>query len=121
MIDFREEIAKIIDGTPGGLGGILLGSDGIAVDSYQVDGSDLILDEVGAELSALQQQARVMNSSSGLGNLQHFWIVTDQLKLLSYPITEEYFIALIFSTSAYIGQTLFNVRMTEDGLRTELE
>ena len=121
MIDFSEEIAKIIDGTPGGLGGILLGSDGIAVDSYQIEGSDLILDEVGAELSALQQQARVMNSSSGLGNLQHFWIVTDQFKLLSYPVTDEYFVALIFTPSAYVGQGLLNMRMTEDGLRTELE
>ena len=39
MIDFGEEIAKIVDATPGGLGGILLGSDGIAVDSYQKEGS----------------------------------------------------------------------------------
>ena len=62
-----------------------------------------------------------MNSSSGLGNLEHFWIVTDQMKLLSYPITDEYFLALIFDTSAFIGQSLFKMRLTEDGLRAELE
>lgn len=119
-MDFSKEIKKIIDKVPGSIGGMLLGNDGIILDFYLIEGVEADPAELGAELSALLQNIVMVSNTMALGDIEHFWIVTKYFKIMVSPITSDYFIALLFDKSAYIGQGQFALQLHRDALESDL-
>ena len=53
---FREVLQNAVDSTEGGVGGLLMGFDGIAVDQYVRDGSAFDVQTIGMEYSVILKQ-----------------------------------------------------------------
>jgi predicted regulator of Ras-like GTPase activity (Roadblock/LC7/MglB family) len=120
---FREQIQKLIDRLDGGIAGILMGFDGIAVDSYAKPGFESALGEVqtlAMEVSHLVSQARRAVISLDAGVLQEVTVRTDTITLCVQVLTEGYFLACAMLPNANVGQARYLIRVTAPQIRADL-
>ena len=120
---FREHIQKVIDRLDGGIAGVLMGFDGITVDSYAREGYGGALPDVqtlAMEFAHLVSQARRTVQSLDAGALVEVTIRTESVTLVIAVITEEYFLACAMMPEAHVGKARYLVKVTAPQLRAEL-
>jgi predicted regulator of Ras-like GTPase activity (Roadblock/LC7/MglB family) len=118
---FRERIQKMVDrldGT-GGAAGLLMGLDGISVDSYAQPGSadvQTISMELAHVIGALRRSAH----GAHLGGLRELEVRTDKLALLIRLVTDEYFLAFGVAPDGNLGKARYLLRLLAPQIRAEL-
>jgi predicted regulator of Ras-like GTPase activity (Roadblock/LC7/MglB family) len=120
---FRENIQKLIDKLEGGIAGVLMGFDGIPLDSYAKAGFGDSLPDIqtlAAEFAHLVSQARRTVQSLDAGALAEVAIRTDTVTLVISVITPEYFLACAMLPTAIIGKARYLVKVVAPKLRAEL-
>jgi predicted regulator of Ras-like GTPase activity (Roadblock/LC7/MglB family) len=120
---FRENIQKVIDKLEGGIAGVLMGFDGIPLDSYAKAGFGDSLPDIqtlAAEFAHLVSQARRTVQSLDAGALAEVAIRTDTVTLVISVITPEYFLACAMLPTAIIGKARYLVKVAAPKLRAEL-
>lgn len=120
---FREHIQKMIERLDGGIAGVLMGFDGISVDSYARAGYGDSLPDVqtlAMEFAHLVSQARRTVQSLDAGALQEVTIRTDAITLVVHVLTKEYFLACALLPAANIGKARFLLRVTAPHLQADL-
>jgi predicted regulator of Ras-like GTPase activity (Roadblock/LC7/MglB family) len=120
---FRENIQKLIDRLEGGIAGVLMGFDGMAVDSYAKSGFGDSLPDIqtlSAEFAHLVSQARRTVQSVDAGALAEVTIRTDTVTLVITVLTQEYFLACAMLPAAPVGKARYLVKVAAPKLRQEL-
>jgi len=120
---FKVLLKKLVDGTDGGVAGLLMGYDGINVDTYTVgDAPDGVPDinTIGMEFSFLLTQVRKAAESLELGGVQEVTIRTDRLTILMRSCTPDYFVALAIRAEGNFGKGRFLLRVVTPKLQAEL-
>lgn len=120
---FQALLKKLVDSTDGGVAGLLMGYDGINVDTYTVgDPPDGVPDinTIGMEFSFLLTQVRKAAESLELGGVQEVTIRTDRLTILMRSCTPEYFVALAIRAEGNFGKGRFLLRVVTPKLQAEL-
>jgi predicted regulator of Ras-like GTPase activity (Roadblock/LC7/MglB family) len=120
---FREHIQKLLDRLDGGIAGVLMGFDGIIVDSCAKNGYSGALPEVqtlAMEFSHLLSQARRTVQALDAGGLQEITIRTDSITLVVQVLTPEYFLACAMLPTAHLGKARYLVKVAAPHLQAEL-
>jgi predicted regulator of Ras-like GTPase activity (Roadblock/LC7/MglB family) len=119
---FRDALKSMVEGTEGGLAGLLMGFDGIAVDSYTAEGeSEFDISTVGMEFSVILSQIRKAAEILGAGVSQEIAIKAEKLTTIIYAINGEYFLALALRPDGNYGKGRYLLRVTAPTLRRDLE
>src|SRR5262249_25088006 len=93
---FRESIKQLVEKLDGGVAAVLIGFDGITVDSSARSGYDGALPDiqtVAMEFADLIAQARRTLVSLDAGALEEFSLRAEALTLVVRVLTQEYFLA----------------------------
>jgi len=97
---FRDTIKKLVDRLEGGVGGVLMGFDGITVDSYAREGVEGLPDiqTIGLEFAHLLAQVRRTADSLNIGLTRELAFRTDKLTVLVHILKKDknYFVACAF-------------------------
>jgi predicted regulator of Ras-like GTPase activity (Roadblock/LC7/MglB family) len=97
---FRDTIKKLVDRLEGGVGAVLMGFDGITVDSYAREGVEGIADiqTIGLEFAHLLGQVRRTAESLNIGLIRELAFRTDKLTVLVQILNKDkdYFVACAF-------------------------
>ena len=97
---FRDTIKKLVDRLEGGVGGVLMGFDGITVDSYAREGLEGVADiqTIGLEFAHLLGQVRRTAQSLNIGLIRELAFRTDKLTVLVQILNKDkdYFVACAF-------------------------
>jgi predicted regulator of Ras-like GTPase activity (Roadblock/LC7/MglB family) len=117
---FTEHLKKIVDNVDGGIGAVIMGLDGIAVDTYLRDGAKSDINTIGMEFSFILTQANKAAEILKVGNLQEVAIKAEQLILVVRMVTDEYFVAAILGPDANFGKARFLMRVATPRLLAEL-
>ena len=120
---FRENLMKIVDNVEGGLAGLLMGFDGIAVESYiPVPKTDVAIDinTVGMEFSFILTQVRKAAEILEVGDVQEITIKTGTLNVVMRVLNHEYFIALALGPGGNFGKGRYLLRVVAPQIATEL-
>ena len=128
---FRDTIKKLVDRLEGGVGGVLMGFDGITVDSYGRDGTGALADiqAIGIEFAHLIAQARRTAQALNIGLLRELTFRTDRLTVLVQILNKDYFVACAFLSSARpastapgekMGRARYLMRITAPRIEAEL-
>ena len=120
---FREQIKKLVDRLEGGVAGVLMGFDGISIDTYvRTDLGSRIPDvpTLSMELAHLISQTRRTLQSIDAGTLEEFTLRTDKLTLAVRLVTPEYFLACAILPAANLGKARYLMRVTAPALRADL-
>lgn len=104
---FHEILQNIVENTRGGVGAILLGYDGIAIDQYlkPVEGVDpqLVAVEYANILKDIKKTAEILES----GNMEEVAIKTDRYYVLIRVVNDEYFIAMTLELDGNFGKARY--------------
>jgi hypothetical protein len=120
-MSFRESLERIVLGTEGSVAGVVMALDGIAVDSYTREGSDVDIGIYGAEIAALLRGLRgaeSLNLSSG--RVEELDFFADRFHSVVRFLSDEYFIAVAVKPGGNVGKGRYLLRVALPELVGEL-
>jgi len=116
---FKEAIRDVVEGTDGGIAGILMDFEGIAVDSY-VKNSSFDINAVGAEYSVILKSIQRATESLEAGGPREIAIQSEKVTTIIRIINDEYFLALAVSPDGNFGKGRFLMRTAAPKLLEQL-
>lgn len=120
---FRQHLQKMVDRLDGGVAGVLMDFDGIAVESYVRDGHSgqkPDLTTIAMEVTHLIQQLRRSIQGMDLGTLRELTLRTEKLTVIFHPLTDKYFLACALQPSGNVGKARYLARLVAPHLQAEL-
>lgn len=101
---FSKILQRIVEETAGGIGAVLMGYDGIAIDQFfsadEVVDLNMVVVEYSNVLKEIRKTAEILN----LGEMEEISIRTDRFIIVIRMLNPEYFVALIISRDGNFGK-----------------
>jgi predicted regulator of Ras-like GTPase activity (Roadblock/LC7/MglB family) len=117
---FRENLQKIVENVDGGVAGLLMGFDGIAVESYVREGGDVDIQAVGMEFSFILTQVRKAAEILEVGGVHEIAIKAEKLTIIIRVLSNEYFVALAMKPEGNFGKGRYLLRVVAPRMVAEL-
>jgi predicted regulator of Ras-like GTPase activity (Roadblock/LC7/MglB family) len=118
---FREHLVQIVDTVPGVLAGVIMGFDGIAIDTYEKSPGQLDVAALLIEYSAAADVARRAAESLGTpGTITEFSVAGDKLSAVMRPVTPEVFLGVVLGPDALTGKARYLMRVAAPRIALEL-
>jgi predicted regulator of Ras-like GTPase activity (Roadblock/LC7/MglB family) len=118
---FRETLREIVDQTDGGVAGIIMDSEGIAVESYALANAPFDITTVGVEFGVVLESIKRAIESLEAGLAREVAIGTDSMIAIIRPLGESYFLALAMRPDGNFGKGRYLMRSAAPRLLAELE
>jgi len=122
---FKEALRQIVEQTEGAIAGLLMGFDGIAVDSYtrdtEVPDSAKDINEIGMEFSVILGSIKRAAEALEAGGAKEVAIQAEHLTTLIRVINDEYFVALTMRPDGNPGKGRFVLRTAAPRIMQELQ
>lgn len=118
---FRDSLQHMLDRLDGGVAGILMGFDGISVESYTKErekGVDIQI--LGMELAHAIAQIRKAVGRLEVGALKEMTLKAEGLSVLVYLLNQEYFIACAVRPNANLGRARYLLQMLAPKILADL-
>ncbi len=117
---FKQTLKGVVDGTDGGLAGLLMDFEGIPLETYKRAESDLDIEAVGVEISvivkAIQRAAEMLEA----GATREVSFRSDRFVTVIRVLDETYFVALTLAPSGNLGKARYLLRVAAPNLAREL-
>lgn len=101
---FSEILQRIVEETGGGIGAVLMGYDGIAIDQYFSPDQEVDLQMIVVEYSNVLKEIRKTAEILNLGDMEEISIRTDRFIIVIRVLNDEYFTALIINRDGNFGK-----------------
>lgn len=118
---FKEALEKIVEGTQGGLAGLLMDFEGIPLETYSRSESEFDIEIVGAEVSVIVKAIQRASEMLEAGEAREVAFKTDRMVTLIRIINDTYFLALALKPGGNFGKGRYLLRVAAPELKAELE
>jgi predicted regulator of Ras-like GTPase activity (Roadblock/LC7/MglB family) len=108
---FKTILREVVENTDGALASILMGFDGITVDSYSGSTSKVDMETVGSEYSQVLTQIKAAAQMLEMGTANEVAVQADNMVTLMRMLNDEYFVALALEPSGNVGKGRFLLRL----------
>ena len=109
-MSFAEHIKSVVDGVAGAEAGMVIGFDGLPVETYSIEGSELDLESVGAEISARVRDMFALSEELGLGQVEEFVLRCSKATILVRLLNDEYCLLIALRSTRDFGRGRFLMR-----------
>lgn len=117
---FKEMLRDLVEKTDGGIAGLLMDHEGIALESYSSDGAPFDINTIGIEFGVVLGAIKRASESLDAGNAREVAIATDKFITLIRTLGDQYFLALALHPEGNFGKARFLVRTAMPKLLQEL-
>jgi predicted regulator of Ras-like GTPase activity (Roadblock/LC7/MglB family) len=117
---FRDSLRRMVEQTQGGVAGLLMGFDGITVESFTQDQNKLDIQTVGMEFSYILTQVRKAVETLDAGTVEEVNFKTDRMTILIRVLNKDYFVALAIRPDGSTGKGRYMLRVTAPKIQAEL-
>jgi predicted regulator of Ras-like GTPase activity (Roadblock/LC7/MglB family) len=117
---FKEVLRDVVERTEGGIAGLLMGFDGIAVENYVKSGASVDVESVGMEYSVILTQIIKAAKMLEAGDAREVSIQAENLTTVIRLLSPEYFVALTLSPQGNFGKARFLLRTLTPKLLEDL-
>ncbi len=117
---FKEILQDLVDRTDGGVAGLLMASDGIAVDQYSKGDGPFDIEAVGMEYSVVLKGVQRAGEMLDTGETNEVSVQTERLTTVVRMLTEEYFVALTVAPGGNVGKARYLLRTSAPKLLENL-
>lgn len=107
---FKEILQDLVERTEGGVAGLLMASDGIAVDQYASADGPFDIESVGMEYSVVLKGVQRASEMLDAGETKEISVQTDRLTTVVRMLTDEYFVALAVEPGGNVGKARYLLR-----------
>lgn len=121
MISFRETLVEIVNKVEGGLGAVIMGYDGIAIEEYIADHRTCDVQLLAVEYATLLKEVKRTVSVLKTGEMEEMTIATAVARVIVRIINDEFFILLVTERDGNYGKGRFLLRRAVPSLRDELQ
>jgi predicted regulator of Ras-like GTPase activity (Roadblock/LC7/MglB family) len=108
---FKNILRDVVENTDGALASILMGFDGITVDSYSGGKASVDMETVGSEYSQVLNQVKQAASMLDMGTAKEVAVQAENMVTVMRLLNDEYFVALALKPSGNIGKGRFLLRL----------
>jgi predicted regulator of Ras-like GTPase activity (Roadblock/LC7/MglB family) len=121
-VSFLPVLQDVVRSVDGALACSVMGFDGIAVESHQVDGApDLDLQSTLVEYAAVLAQARNAAQLLKTGPVSEVSINSDHVLTIMRLVTQDYFLVLALGAGGNYGKGRYALRIAAPRIRAELD
>lgn len=117
---FKETLQTVVDGTEGGLAGLLMDFEGLPLESYAKEDSLFDIEAVGAEVSVVVKAIQRASEMLEAGDTREVAFKSAKMVTLIRVINENYFIALTMVPEGNYGKGRYLMRLAAPKLLEEL-
>ena len=117
---FGETLKKVVDNVDGGIAAVIMGLDGIPVDTYVRQNDRVDVTTVGMEFSFILTQIRKAGDSLQVGGLEELAVKAQRLLLVCRMISPQYFVAIALAPEGNFGKARYLVRLATPTLVSQL-
>ncbi len=117
---FKEALRDLVEGTEGGLAGLLMDSSGIALETYAKDDSPFDINTIGIEFSVVIGSIKRAAEMLEAGSTSEIAVGTDRLITLIRTLGDTYFLALAMKPEGNLGKGRYLMRTAAPKLIAEL-
>ena len=124
-MSFRQVLRTIVEECGGGLGAVLMGSDGIPIDEYVTDRvpEGPLAEDIGSagiEFSRILDEIRKAADALGGGAVSETVVSLARMNLVFRPVDGETFLALVMAPDGNLGKARYLIRRHLLAIRQEL-
>jgi|JI10StandDraft_1071094.scaffolds.fasta_scaffold685828_1 predicted regulator of Ras-like GTPase activity (Roadblock/LC7/MglB family) len=119
---FKEILKDAVHRTEGGMAALVMGFDGIAVDSYVREDNTLgvEVETVGMEYSVILKEIRKAAQLLDSGTAREVSIQAEKLITVIHMISDEYFVAMAIAPDGNHGKARWLLKMNASKFAAEL-
>ncbi len=117
---FAETLKKVVDNVDGGIAALVMGLDGIPVDTYVRQKDRVDVTTVGMEFSFILTQVKKAGDSLQVGGLEELVVKAQQLVLICRMISPQYFIGIALAPEGNFGKARYLARLATPALVAQL-
>ena len=117
---FAETLKKVVDNVEGGIAAVVMGLDGISVDTYIKLADRVDVNTVAMEFSFILSQVRKAGDSLAVGNLEELSVKAQRLLLVCRMISPQYFIGIVMAPEGNFGKARYLARLVQPALVAQL-
>lgn len=108
---FKEILQDIVERTDGGIAGLLMASDGIAIDQYAAGDGPFDIESVGMEYSVVLKGVQRAAEMLDTGTTDEISVKTERLTTVVRMLSEEYFVAVTVEPGGNVGKARYLMRV----------
>lgn len=113
---FADTLRKVVDNVDGGIAAVIMGLDGIPVETYVRQSDRVDVNTVAMEFSFILGQVRKAGDSLAVGNLEELSVKAQRLMLVCRMISPQYFVAIAMAPEGNFGKARFLARLATPSL-----
>jgi predicted regulator of Ras-like GTPase activity (Roadblock/LC7/MglB family) len=117
---FAETLKKVVDNIDGGIAAVVMGLDGIAVESYVKLDDRVDVNTIAMEFSFILSQVRKAGDSLAVGSLEELSVKAQRLLLVCRMLSPQYFIAIVMAPEGNFGKARYLARLAQPALTAQL-
>ncbi|HVK76960.1 MAG TPA: hypothetical protein VM734_26725 [Kofleriaceae bacterium] len=117
---FAEILKKVVDNVDGGLGAVIMGLDGIPVETYTRQADRVDINTVGMEFSFILTQVRRAADSLKIGAFEELSVKAERLVLVTRMVSPQYFLAVALAPEGNFGKCRYLMRLAGPKLVAQL-
>jgi predicted regulator of Ras-like GTPase activity (Roadblock/LC7/MglB family) len=108
---FQDVLRELVERTDGAIASLLMGFDGITVDSYSRSPTALNVESVGSEYSVVLGQIKQAAAMLDLGSAQEVAVQAQNMTTVIRLLNDEYFVAMALEPSGNFGKARYLLRV----------
>jgi predicted regulator of Ras-like GTPase activity (Roadblock/LC7/MglB family) len=112
-------LKQMVDDCEGAKAAVLMGFDGIAIESFDPDAS-LDIKTISSDFSFVLTQVRKASEILEVGGLEEVSIHTESMVFVVRVLSEEHFFAIVMRPSGNFGKARFLMRIAAPSLRSQV-
>jgi predicted regulator of Ras-like GTPase activity (Roadblock/LC7/MglB family) len=117
---FAETLKRVVDNVDGGIAAVVMGLDGIPVDTYVRLNDRIDVNTVAMEFSFILTQVRKAGDSLQVGGLDELSVKAQRLLLVCRMLSPQYFVAVAMAPEGNFGKCRYLMRMAQPALVAQL-
>ena len=117
---FADALRKMVDNVDGGLAAVIMGLDGIPVETYVRQSDKVDVNTVGMEFSFILTQIRKAGDSLQVGGLEELSVRAQRLVLVCRMLSPQYFVAIAMAPEGNFGKARYLARLAQPALTAAL-
>ena len=117
---FTDLLKKVVDNVDGGIAAVVMGLDGIPVETYVKLHDRVDVNTVAMEFSFILTQVRKAGDSLAVGSLEELSVKAQRLTLVCRMLSPQYFVAIAMAPEGNFGKCRYLVRMATPQLVAQL-
>lgn len=118
---FKEILRDMVESVEGGIGAIIMGYDGIAIEEYVKDAGPFDVQLLAVEYTTLLKEIKRTIEVLKTGEMEEVSIITGLTRVIVRAISSEFFVVLVLDSEGNYGKGRYLLKRDAIKLRDELQ